>query len=70
ENNGTAMAPYMMSVALYVACMAFTLMYPLLKNTGKTTSGLRMWACKASVMYTVSTLMAVIMIGVLMLVNG
>lgn len=70
ENNGTAMAPYMMSVGLYVACMAFTLMYPLLKNTGKTTSGLRMWACKASVMYTVSTLMAVIMISVLMLVNG
>ncbi|MBU9106712.1 YhgE/Pip domain-containing protein [[Clostridium] innocuum] len=70
ENNGTAMAPYMMSVGLYVACMAFTLMYPLLKNTSKTTSGLRMWACKASVMYTVSTLMAVIMIGVLMLVNG
>lgn len=70
ENNGTAMAPYMMSVGLYVACMAFTLMYPLLKNTSKTTSGLRMWACRASVMYTVSTLMAVIMIGVLMLVNG
>lgn len=70
ENNGTAMAPYMMSVGLYVACMAFTLMYPLLKNTSKTTSGLRMWACKASVMYTVSTLMAIVMIGVLMLING
>ena len=25
ENNGQGMAPYMMSVGLYVACMAFTL---------------------------------------------
>lgn len=70
ENNGTAMAPYMMSVGLYVACMAFTLMYPLLKNTCQTTSGFRLWLSKASVMYAISTLMAIIMITVLMLVNG
>lgn len=70
ENNGTAMAPYMMSVGLYVACMAFTLMYPLLKNTSNTASGFRMWVSKASVMYTISTLMAIVMVGVLMLVNG
>ena len=30
DNNGHAMAPYMMSVGLFVACMAFTLMYPLM----------------------------------------
>lgn len=70
ENNGHAMAPYMMSVGLYVACMAFTLMYPLLKNGAKITSGIRLWMSKASVMYSVSTLMAVVMIAVLMLVNG
>lgn len=70
ENNGTAMAPYMMSVGLYVACMAFTLMYPLLKNNMNTKSGWKMWLSKASVMYVISTLSAIVMIGVLMLVNG
>lgn len=70
ENNGHAMAPYMMSVGLYVACMAFTLMYPLLKNNIHTTSGFKLWASKAGVMYVISTLMAIVMIGALMLVNG
>ena len=28
-NNGHGMAPYMMSVALWVGCIAFSLMYPL-----------------------------------------
>ena len=35
ENNGHAMAPYMMSVALWVGCIAFSLMYPLTKYHGK-----------------------------------
>lgn len=70
QSNGKAMAPYMMSVGLYVACMAFTLMYPLLKNNSKTTSGLCMWLGKASVMYAVSTIMAVLMILALTLING
>lgn len=69
-NNGTAMAPYMMSVGLYVACMAFTLMYPLLRNNSKTKSGFKMWLSKASVMYAVSTFSAILMITILMLVNG
>lgn len=70
ENNGHAMAPYMMSVGLYVACMAFTLMYPLLKNNCKTKSGFKMWLSKAGVMYIVSTLMGISMIAALMLING
>lgn len=70
ENNGEAMAPYMMSVGMYVACMAFTLMYPLLKNTNQTKSGFKMWLGKASVMYVVSTCMALFMVTSLILVNG
>lgn len=70
KNNGSAMAPYMMSVALYVAAMAFTLMYPLLKNIHKAKSGWRYWGGKASVMYIVSTVAAVVMIALLMKVNG
>lgn len=70
ENNGHAMAPYMMSVGLYVACMAFTLMYPLLKNNIHTKSGFKLWLSKAGVMYVISTIMAIVMITALMLING
>ena len=34
-NNGHGMAPYMMSVALWVGCIAFSLMYPLTEYSGK-----------------------------------
>lgn len=61
-NNGHAMAPYMMSVALYVAALAFTLMYPIRKDIEKASSPLKYWMSKASVMYSVSTLSAVILI--------
>ena len=50
ENNGHAMAPYMMSVALWVGCIAFSLMYPLTKYSGKLKSGLAWWGSKASVL--------------------
>lgn len=70
ENNGHAMAPYMMSVALYVACMAFTLMFPLLKNIKHASSGIKFWLSKASVMYTISTGAAILMVSCLMLING
>ena len=70
KNNGSAMAPYMMSVALYVAAMAFTLMYPLMNKIQRSKSGFRYWGGKASVMYTVSTLSAIVMILLLMAVNG
>lgn len=70
KNNGHAMAPYMMSVGMYVACMAFTLMYPLMKNGSEKKSGFKLWLNKASVMFTVSTIQAVLMIAALMGVNG
>lgn len=40
ENNGHAMAPYMMSVGLWVGCLAFCLMYPLTEYKGKLKSDL------------------------------
>lgn len=70
KNNGHAMAPYMMSVGMYVACMAFTLMYPLMKNGSEKKSGFKLWLNKASVMFFVSTVQAVLMIAVLMGING
>lgn len=69
-NNGHAMAPYMMSVALYVCALAFTLMYPVREGIKNAKSGLKYWASKASVMYLVSTVAAIVMVSALILING
>ena len=69
-NNGHAMAPYMMSVALYVAALAFTLMYPIRKGIKKASSPFKYWLSKASVMYSVSTLSAIILITSLRWICG
>ncbi|MEG0275534.1 MAG: YhgE/Pip domain-containing protein [Coprobacillus sp.] len=70
ENNGHAMAPYMMSVALYVACLAFALMYPLLKDVNKAKSGFQYWLSKSSIWFFISTVASLAMVGTLMLFNG
>ena len=67
ENNGQGMAPYMMSVGLYVAAMAFTLMYPLFNDVEKAESGFKYWLSKASIWFTVSAIAAILMITSLML---
>ena len=69
-NNGHAMAPYMMSVALWVGCIAFSLMYPLTQYSGELKSGFAWWRSKASVLYTVAILEALVMLGSLHLFNG
>lgn len=69
-NNGHAMAPYMMSVGLYVGCIAFCLMYPLLKHsTPSVENGFKWWLSKASVIAVVACLQACLMVGMLMMIN-
>lgn len=63
-NNGTAMAAYMMSVGLWVACLAFCLMYPLTEHENLR-SGFAWWASKASVLFPIAVLQAIILISVL-----
>lgn len=70
ENNGHAMAPYMMSVGLYVTCLAFALMYPIRHGIKKAENAWKYWSSKATVMYTVSTLAAIVMVTALRLING
>lgn len=70
ENNGHAMAPYMMSVALYVAALAFTLMYPIRHGIKETKNAIKYWTSKATVMYTTSTLAAILLITALRIFNG
>ena len=69
-NNGHAMAPYMMSVGLWVGALAFCLMYPLAQYKGKLKSGFAWWASKASVLYPVAMLQAICLILLLHAFNG
>lgn len=71
ENNGHAMAPYMMSVALWVGCIAFSLMYPLTEYYGgKLKSGMAWWFSKASVLYLIAILQALCMLLCLHVFDG
>lgn len=60
-NNGHAMAPYMMSVALYVACMALSLMYPFGKGMTTTDSPVKFLLAKATVIVPLSFVQALIL---------
>lgn len=60
-NNGHAMAPYMMSVALYVACMALSLMYPFGKGMTTTDSPVKFLLAKTTVMVPLSIVQALIL---------
>lgn len=64
ENNGTAMAAYMMSVGLWVACLAFCLMYPLTEHDNLK-NGFAWWASKASVLFPIAVIQAVALVLVL-----
>ncbi|MCQ2516963.1 MAG: YhgE/Pip domain-containing protein [Saccharofermentans sp.] len=63
-NNGTAMAAYMMSVGLWVACLAFCLMYPLTEHDNLK-NGFAWWASKASVLFPIAVVQAVVLVLVL-----
>lgn len=69
-NNGHAMAPYMMSVGLWVGCIAFSLMYPLTSPASRIKSGFQWWMSKASVLYLTAVIQAVVMIAALHVFDG
>lgn len=67
ENNGHAMAAYMMCVGLWVLCIAFCIIYPLTEHHGTIKSGFSWWLSKAGVAYLVALVSAYAMIGSLQL---
>ena len=69
-NNGHAMAAYMMSVGLWVCCLAFCLMYPLTEYHGKLKNGLSWWLSKESVLALLAAASAVILVVCLHIFNG
>ncbi|MBM6614899.1 YhgE/Pip domain-containing protein [Desemzia sp. RIT804] len=64
-NNGTSMAPYMMSVALFVGALTTNMMFDAFKPKEQPTSGIAWWASKMSILGIVSVLQAVIVFFVL-----
>lgn len=70
ENNGHAMAAYMMVVGLWVGCMAFCTIYPLTEQEGEIKSGFKLWLGKASVMYPVAIISSIVMVFALNHFNG
>lgn len=70
KNNGYAMAPYMMSVGLWVACIAFSIIYPICKYEGQLKSGFKWWFSKASVLAIISCVSALLMVWSLGFFNG
>ncbi len=62
DNNGNAMAAYMMCVGLWVGCMAFAIMYPLTTSSGKAKNGFSWWLSKASIAGLLSIVQAIVMV--------
>lgn len=69
-NNGTGMAPYMMSVALFVGAISLNLMYDVFTPNKYPKSSLSWWASKLSVVGAVGILQSLIMVTLLINVNG
>ncbi|AFA46938.1 YhgE/Pip family protein [Acetobacterium woodii] len=69
DNNGTGMAPYIISVALYLGAMAFCLFYPLYDKKDKPKNGINYWLNKSVILLMVSTLQATLAITALIVFN-
>lgn len=59
-NYGHALAPYMLSLALFIGCMMFNYIYPIRKIADKSKTAFEWWLSKMSVGITVAVAMAVI----------
>ena len=57
-NNGTAMAPYMLSVALFIAPITINMLYDTFNPKKRPSSGVAWWASKMSVLGLVAILSA------------
>lgn len=68
-NYGAALAPYIMSMALYIGAVVFTTIYPVRKKALQGKSSLAWWQSKTSVAMFVASLMAVLECGILLMLG-
>lgn len=69
NNYGEALAPYIMSLALFVGCMLFNFVYPIRKTAMDGQSSKNWWLSKVSLGFVVSSLMALIQVTVMLLLG-
>lgn len=70
KNNGTGMAPYLMSVALFVGCITLNIIYDTYTPRNKPKNGLIWWAAKMPFLYGFIIIAASIMYGLLVYFCG
>ena len=70
DNNGNAMAPYMMCVGLWVAGIAFCLVFPEDDKRQQVKSGAAWWLGRSSIVWLIAILQAIVMIVLLMTIDG
>ncbi|MFB4213431.1 YhgE/Pip family protein [Shouchella sp. JSM 1781072] len=69
-NYGHGLAPYMMSVGLFVGAVIFCILFPIKEPVVTPTSGIMWWLSKFSILAFVSFFQAVIMIGIMVSLVG
>lgn len=69
DNYGEALAPYIMSLALFVGCMLFNFVYPVRKSSMDGQSSGAWWLSKASLGFVVSSMMAIIQVTIMLLLG-
>lgn len=69
KNYGEALAPYIMSLALFVGCMLFNFIYPIRKASMEGQSSRSWWLSKVSIGFGASSMMALIQATVMILIG-
>jgi putative membrane protein len=68
-NYGVALAPYIMSMALYIGALVFNTIYPVRKRALEGKTGLDWWLSKVTVAMIVGTLMAILECSILLMIG-
>ena len=69
-NYGHALAPYVLSLGLFVGALVFNFIYPIRKIFGEITSGVRWWFAKFSVGFAAAILQATVLDLIMIWVLG
>lgn len=68
-NYGHALAPYVLSLALYVGCLIFNFIIPIRKVSTKDASDFSWWASKVSIGLVAAIIMAIVEAGIMLLLG-
>lgn len=69
SNYGEALAPYILSLALFVGCMLFNFIYPIRKVSMKGQSSGSWWLSKVSLGFVVASMMALVQATIMLIIG-